>query len=143
MTSIEKIKDVIASFEGITWCSCGGSTPHKEDSSRNDPGWVKFGIEKSELGWRLLEFLGWATTDMIRAGERLKLFPTSPPPYLNEPGNCLSFVIEIFPKDGDQETRFTKVAEFLNRCRLDYWADCKPKDNEAEPTAAASPPLGR
>jgi len=80
----------------------------------------------SELGWRVLEFLGWVTTDMLRAGERMEFFPTSPPPYLNEPGNCLSFAIEVHPKDGDQEERFAKIADFLNQCRRDYWPDCSP-----------------
>ena len=127
MTPAERIKQAIEGFEGITSCSCGDPEPDADDPSRIYPGWVKFGIEKSELGWRLLEFLGWVTGDMLRAGERLEFFPTSPPPYLNEPGSCLSFVIEIHPLDGDEEERFTKVADFVDQCRKEYWPDCKPE----------------
>jgi hypothetical protein len=86
---------------------------------------VKFGLEKSEVGWRTLEFLAWLATDMVRAGERLEFFPTSPPPYLNTPGACLSFVVECYPKDGDQDERFSKVAAFIESCRNQYWSQCR------------------
>ena len=67
---------------------------------------------------------------MVRAGERLKLFPISPPPYLNEPGKCLSFVIECYPVDGDKERRFAKVAEIHHVVPEADWADCRPCDRE-------------
>lgn len=126
MTPAERVKQAVESFEGITGSSCGDPKPDDDDPSWIHPGWVKFEIEKTELGWRVLEFLAWVTGDMLRAGERLKFFPSSPPPYLNEPGNCLSFVIEVHPKDGDQEERFTKVADFINQCKEEYWSECKP-----------------
>jgi hypothetical protein len=121
----EKIKNAIESFGGINWCSCGDPCPHEEDPKVINPGWVKFEIEKTERGWRILEFLAWLTTDMIRAGERIEFFPTSPPPYLNDPGKCLSFVIEIHPKDGDEDERFSRVASFIKECREKYWDQCK------------------
>ncbi len=62
---------------------------------------------------------------MIRAGERMEFFPTSPPPYLNKPGECLSFVIEIHPKNNDTEQRFDKIANFIKDCREKYWNECK------------------
>lgn len=126
MTPSEKIKIEVEAFEGITWCSCGDPYPYEDDPECTHPGWVKFGIEKSEIGWRTLEFLGWLSTDMIRAGERMELFPTSPPPYLNEPGECLSFVIEVHPKDGDENERFANIAAFIKNCREKYWSDCIP-----------------
>ena len=71
-----------------------------------------------------MEFLAWLYSDMIRAGERLKLFPTSPPPYLNTPGECLSFVIECYPLDDDQDERFERVANFISWCREEHWTEC-------------------
>jgi len=126
MSSAQLVKDAISAFEGVTWINCGDPEPYDGDPLTMHPGWVKFGIEKSELGWRLLEFLGWLTSDMIRAGEKLEFFPNAPPPYLNEPGECLSLVIEIHPQDGDENIRFLKVAEFINDCREKYWEECKP-----------------
>ena len=125
MKASEKLKKEIEAFEGINWCSCGDPYPHEEEPSDIHPGWVKFEIEKTEMGWRTLEFIAWLTADMVRGGERMEFIPTSPPPYLNEPGNCLSFVIEIHPKNGDDEERFSKVANFIKSCREKYWNQCK------------------
>jgi hypothetical protein len=125
VTAIEELQGVIKEFEAVTWASAGYPLKGDGDDEVTDAGWVKFGIRKSELGWRTLEFLAWACTDMTRAGERLEFFPTSPPPYLNTPGECLSFVIECYPKDGDQEQRFRKVAEFISWCRKQYWAQSR------------------
>ena len=117
---IAEIKAAIKRFEAVDWSSSGYPISC-ESGEPIDAGWVKFGLHQSPLGWRTLEFLAWMCTDMIHAGERLKFFPTSPPPYLNTPGNCLSFVIECYPLDGDQDDRFRKVAEFINSCRKEYW----------------------
>jgi hypothetical protein len=125
MKPIEEIKQAVDSFEAVTWSTCGGTVLDKSDEKYIECGWVKFGLQKTETGWRTLEFLAWTCTDMMRAGERLEFFPTAPPPYLNEPGDCLSFVIEVYPKEGDQDQRFHKVAQFINQCRNDYWEQCK------------------
>ena len=122
---IAEIEASIKRFKAVDWSSSGYPIA-REHGEPIDAGWVKFGLQQSPLGWRTLEFLAWVYTDMIRAGERLKLFPTSPPPYLNTPGECLSFVIECYPLDGDQDERFRKVAEFINSCRKKYWPEsCK------------------
>ncbi len=71
---IEQIKEAIGAFEAIAWASCGG--PDRSEPRSADCGWVKFQIEKSELGWRTLEFIAWVCSDMARAGERLQFFPT-------------------------------------------------------------------
>ncbi len=130
MNSSDAIREAIAAFESVTLVSSGDPVTDPSDSKYTEAGWVKFVLEKSELGWRTLEFLAWVCDDMVRAGERLKLFPISPPPYLNEPGKCLSFVIECYPVDGDKERRFAKVAEFITWCRKAHWADCRPCDRE-------------
>jgi hypothetical protein len=133
MAPIKKVKRAIAAFEAVTWSSCGDPYPYPEEPKRVHPGWVEFGIQKSELGWRTLEFIAWTTTDMIRAGERIEFFPTAPPPYLNDPGDCLSFVIEIHPKDNDQDTRFSKIAKFITDLNKRYWDLCKPEKTEPDP----------
>lgn len=121
-SAIAEVEAAIKEFKAVEWCSSGYLTACESGES-SDVGWVKFGLHQSPLGWRTLEFLAWLYTDMIRAGERLRFFPTSAPPYLNTPGECLSFVIECYPLDGDQEERFRKVAEFINSCREEYWPD--------------------
>jgi hypothetical protein len=119
---IAEVEAAIKRFNAVDSCSSGYPIAC-EDGEPIDAGWVKFGIQQTLLGWRTLEFLAWLYTDMISAGERLKFFPTSPPPYLNTPGECLSFVVECYPLDGDQDARFRKIAEFINSCREEYWAD--------------------
>jgi hypothetical protein len=94
MTPIEEVEAAIKSLDGVTWTSSGYPLLREHGEPPTDAGWVKFGLEESELGWRTLEFLAWLATDMLRAGERLHFFPTSPPPYLNTPRSCLSFVLE-------------------------------------------------
>lgn len=120
---IVEVENAIKQFKAVEWCSSGYPIDC-EGGESIDAGWVKLGFQQSPLGWRTLEFLAWLFTDMIRAGERLKFYPTSPPPYLNTPGECLSFVLECHPLNGDQDERFGKVAEFINSCREDYWLDC-------------------
>ena len=125
MTPIQEIETAIKALEAVTWASSGYPLRGEHNEPPTDAGWVKFGLQKSELGWRTLEFLAWLATDMVRAGERLEFFPTSPPPYLNTPGQCLTFVLECYPKQGDQDVRFAKVAAFINSCREQYWPQCR------------------
>ena len=125
MTAIEEVEAAIKAYDGVSWSASGFSEQGGGNDGDSGPGWVKFGLEKSEMGWRALEFLSWVFGDMVKAGEQLVFVPTAPPPYLNEPGSCLSFVVECYPLDGDQEVRFRKVAEFINWCRSKHWAECR------------------
>ena len=125
MTPIQQVEDAIRHYEAIDWTSSGYPVKGEEGEQSTDAGWVKFGIKKSELGWRTLEFLAWACNDMVRAGERLRFFPTAPPPYLNAPGSCLSFVIECYPIDEDHDRRFKRVAAFIAWARVERWPQCK------------------
>ena len=122
---IAEVEAAIKRFKAVEWSSSGYPIPC-ESGDPIDGGWVKFGLQQSPLGWRTLEFLAWLCADMIRAEERLMFFPTSPPPYLNTPGECLSFVIECHPPDGEQDKRFRRVAKFIDSCRRKYWsASCE------------------
>ncbi|MFC9839747.1 hypothetical protein ACFVKB_39115 [Rhodococcus sp. NPDC127530] len=44
-------------------------------------------------GWASTEWLVWFTRDLIRSGCDLETTVTSPPPYLNQPGESLSFQV--------------------------------------------------
>jgi hypothetical protein len=125
MTPIAEVETAIKCFEAVEWSSSGYPLAGGDAGEPADAGWVKFGLRPSKLGWRTLEFLAWVCTDMAQAGERLRFFPTAPPPYLNTPGECLSFVLECYPKDGDQDQRFRKVAEFITWCHKERWAECR------------------
>jgi hypothetical protein len=114
MNPVKMIEKAIKAYDGVLWTASGYPLSAGAGSPPKDLGWVKFGIVKSEIGWRTLEFLAWVFTDMERAGERLRFFPTAPAPYLNVPGKCLSFVVECYPRRGDALTRFRKVARFLD-----------------------------
>jgi hypothetical protein len=54
-----------------------------------------FTAQRTDQGWFALEFLAWAiNNDYRRGGHQVLLSPIAPPPYLNQPGQSLQFVIE-------------------------------------------------
>lgn len=55
---------------------------------------VVFDVERSEAGWRSLEFLAWVAHDMGRGDYDIQVRADSAPPYLNTPGSTLKFVLE-------------------------------------------------
>jgi hypothetical protein len=102
---------VLNSFKGVrTIGSCGGHRKPLKPGQWGAGSWyVKFGISRSDYGWFAMEFLAWVVnSDSRRAGANLEFFPTSPPPYLNEPGEMLCFVIE-----GRKPEKPEKFAEYL------------------------------
>ena len=125
MEPVEEIRRAIAAFSAVEWVSCGYPLKTRDSDETIDAGWVKFQLTQDRLGFRTLEFLSWAVTDMLNAGERLRFFPVSPPPYLNEPGKSVSFVLECYAENGDHEVRFKKVAEFIDWCRAEHWDHCR------------------
>lgn len=125
MKTITDIKNALDRFECIKRSSCDFPIKIKGSDEVIKAGWVKFEIEKNESGWRTLEFLAWVINDLMRAGEEIHFFPTSPPPYLNTPGKCLSFVMEFYPENEGQDVNFTRISDFILRCYKDYWPDCK------------------
>ncbi len=125
MKPIEHIKKEIDAFSSVEWAACDYPKKTADDHETADVGWVKFQLSQDKLGFRTLEFIAWIVTDMRNAGERLHFLPVSPPPHLNEPGKSLCFVLECYPKDGDQDARFMKVAEFIAWCRNEHWEKCR------------------
>jgi transposase-like protein len=53
-------------------------------------------------GWATSEWLVWLLRDYERSGHAMNYYMSSPPPFLNEPGESLSFVVS-FPKHSDQK----------------------------------------
>lgn len=84
------------SFEGVRAIgSCGGHPePRKPRQWPLGSWYVKLILSHDEHGWRALEFLAWLVLDIGRAGRRVILYPSAPPPHMNDPGKVLSFVLE-------------------------------------------------
>ncbi|MCA8999134.1 MAG: hypothetical protein KDA80_19185 [Planctomycetaceae bacterium] len=87
--------------------------------------WAKMRYLRDEEGHRSLEFLAWVTTDMSRGRDPISFYPTAAPPYLNEPGSVLSFVVQIY-HDGMAEGQFEDMIAFIDKCHDDYYESCKP-----------------
>jgi len=105
----------------LTLGSCGGHDVVTNPSQWEAGTWyVKFTLPTDRSGWYLLEHLAWAiNNDYRRGGGRLMLLPISPPPYLNTPGECLSFSIEGFGGENPEDlaTFLVKVRKYLTRRR--------------------------
>jgi hypothetical protein len=124
---MEELRAAITKFEGVAWSNC--DEPESSDDDDLPIGCVQFALDKSETGWRTLEFLSWALMeDLRRSGYDLMLTPMSAPPYLNEPGNCLSFLLQVADDpDLKKEGRDIRdIAKFIDRVRDEYWPECKP-----------------
>jgi len=99
---IQRLVDALNAFDGIqTHGSCGG---HPEPLLRGQwpagSWYVKLRVDKTEHGWRALEFLAWLINNAYqRDAHHVTLYPVAPPPYLNTPGQVLSFALEGF--DGE------------------------------------------
>lgn len=88
-------------FEGIyTVGSCGGHANNKHYQKPEGEWMIVFmiefnGTEVSAEGWFALEFLVWfCNNNLSRSGYQVYISPYSAPPYLNEPGNTISFTFE-------------------------------------------------
>jgi len=125
-TPPQALRAAISRFEGVTWSNHGEPAPGLTDGKAVSPAWVKFGIEKSELAWRTLEFLAWAFDDMVRARKRLFFWPVSNPPYHNTLGECLSFVVECYIDQIDEQRGVQQIADHLADWQAKYWPRCKP-----------------
>jgi hypothetical protein len=79
---------------------------------------VKFRVEKSAHGWHALEFLAWMINNAyLRADHHVTLYPTAPPPYLNEPGEVLAFALEGY--DGEDPNA---LADWMDQLRHNAYA---------------------
>lgn len=76
---------------------------------------VELELERSERGWKGLEFIAWATKDLSRSGEPVQLRPIGLPPIAQgrvQLGQTLRFVLDIFVLlDGSAAPALDKLAE--------------------------------
>jgi hypothetical protein len=89
-------------FQGITTVgSCGGHPEPTNDQWPEGQWYVKLRVDHTEHGWHALEFLAWLINVDARK-HHIVLYPTSPPPYLNEPGACLLFALQGVDEDPEE-----------------------------------------
>jgi hypothetical protein len=123
--NIVGLVEALNSYPGVaTIGSCGGHEVITNPSQWEVGSWyVKFDIEHNDTGWLVVEFLGWAINDDYRSTTtNVSFMPIAAPPYLNEPGECLHFVIEGY--NGEDPD---KLASFLKRVRRELILQPFPK----------------
>lgn len=117
--NVRELCRALNAFEGIrTVGSCGG-----HEGGRRCGGWpsgawyVAFGVDFDPEGHFSLEFLAWLVNhDMRNAGRRVLIYPDSPPPWLNEPGRSLRFILE-----GSEDPE--EMARRIDKLRAEYIVD--------------------
>lgn len=98
--NIRTLVKALNAFEGIqTIGSCGG---HENPSPAQwDKGtfYVKFDVDWTTEGRFALEFLAWFFNDYCHKSDitgHVQLVPVAAAPFINTPGECLSFAVEGF-----------------------------------------------
>lgn len=116
--NIRQLVSAINAFDGLRVIGgCGGHSDPQSDQWPEGSWYVMFSVERTNQGWFALEFLAWAiNNDYRRAGHQVLLSPIAPPPYLNEPGQSLQFVIE-----GYAGADAAALATWLNRLRAECY----------------------
>lgn len=110
---IRRLVRALNSFDAVfTIGSCGGHPPPLKGGQWAEGTWyVKFNVEHNARGWRALEFLAWLINRDYARAHHVELYPTAPPPYLNGPGQVLSFALEGFEgEDPDGLARWMGAA---------------------------------
>ncbi len=105
------------SFDGVkTIGSCGGHAEPGLHQWAEGTWYVEFELPRSPRGWHLLELLSWAINTSCRNADEwdVVLLPIAPQPFLADPGECLTFVIE--GRNGEDPS---DLARYLERVRLD------------------------
>lgn len=113
--SIQQLVDALNAFAGIhTIGSCGGHPEPLKGGQWPAGSWyVKFRVDKTEPGWRALEFLAWLINNAYQRDEHhVTMYPTAPPPHLNTPGQVLAFALEGY--DGEDPDQ---LAEWMDQVR--------------------------
>ncbi len=90
---------VLNSFPGVeTIGSCAGHKGLEEQEGGRCPQdsfYIKMLIDWTEEGYFSLEWLSWFINNNLKRGDcNILLYPFSPPPYLNTPGEMLWFLLE-------------------------------------------------
>lgn len=118
-------------FDGIqTIGSCGGHANPGLGQWEEGSFYLKFDLTWDDDGRFALEFVAWLINNHLHlASQRdfpghVVLMPTAPPPYLNGPGDYLSFVIE-----GTQGADPQELARLITRAKRK--AFISPKDRRA------------
>jgi len=86
---------VLNAFPTVTTIgSCGGHVNPGPCQAAEGSWDISFTVTHNEDGWLDLEFLTWVINGYeVDRGQSVRLEPYAPPPYLNEPGRCLRFVL--------------------------------------------------
>jgi hypothetical protein len=116
--NIRRLVVAINAFDGLSVIGgCGGHPDPQPDQWPEDSWYVTFTVQRTDQGWLALEFLAWAiNNDYRRGGHQVLLSPIAPPPYLNQPGQALQFVIE-----GDASASAAALAAWLNQLRAECY----------------------
>jgi hypothetical protein len=122
--NIRRLVGAINAFDGLTVIGgCAGHPDPQTDQWPEGAWYVMFTVQRSDEGWFALEFLAWAiNNDYRHGGHQVLLSPIASPPYLNEPGQSLQFVIE-----GSVDANAAVLAAWLNQlraeCYIAPWGD--------------------
>jgi hypothetical protein len=132
--NIRPLVAAIDAFDGLASIGgCGGHPDPRPDQWPEGAWYVMFTVQRSDRGWLALEFLAWAiNNDYRRGGHQVLLSPIAPPPYLNEPGQSLQFVIE---GSGDADAPI--LAAWLDQLRAECYITPKDGSIEKLPTRKA------
>lgn len=116
--NIRQLVAAIDAFDGLTVIGeCGDHSDAQPDQWPEGACYVMFTVQRTDQAWFALEFLAWTiNNDYRRGGYQVLLSPIAPPPYLNQPGQSLQFVIE-----GSAEANATLLATWLNRLRAECY----------------------
>jgi hypothetical protein len=122
---IVELVRVLNELPGIeTLGSCAGHEDPRPGAWPADRWFVTFILEPADPealavspspeAWVSLEWLVWLVNgNLARAGRRVELVPSSPPPYLNHPSRMLRFAIE--GGRGEQGIEPADLAEEIER----------------------------
>lgn len=122
---IRSLVRVLNAFPGTTTIgSCGGHEAPGDGQAGPGRWWVLFSIDRSEDGWLSLEFLAWAVTRTLGADGSVTLEADAAPPYLNEPGRMLRFVLERHHAASDRQDA-DEFARQLDQLRQELFIDAQ------------------
>jgi hypothetical protein len=94
-SNIKPLVDALNALEGIrTFGSCGRQRNPKPGQWQRGNWHVKFDVAQNAHGWRALEFLAWLINCDASDTYKVVLYPYASPPFMNEPGQMLCFVLE-------------------------------------------------
>ncbi len=115
--NIVSVVRALNTFSGIrTLNSCGGHQDAGPGQNKQGTWSVVFEVAHGEDGWFALEFIAWMVHDRIRGKHSLSLRADSPPPYLNQPGASLAFVLEGWNNEDPND-----LAEWMNTIRQENY----------------------